>query len=146
MMKSWLAYHQQWPVCRAEAAINGHWWWDKLYFIATLIVKLRQHYKTKALSLVSVQCRTGAIITVIDDGTRSQIKHKILSSLSSFSSTSSTQSLTLSPLSPLSSTRNLEALRAPTSSWRPFGPLDFVLRALQALRPCDPRIVVWIAS
>ena len=42
--------------------------------------------------------------------------------------------------------RSLGALRAPTSSWRPFGPalgpsglLDFVLRALRALRPCDPR-------
>ena len=31
-------------------------------------------------------------------------------------------------------TRSLGALRAPTSSWRPFGPLDFVLRALRALR------------
>ena len=28
-------------------------------------------------------------------------------------------------------TRSLEALRAPTSSWGPFGPLDFVLRALR---------------
>ena len=37
-------------------------------------------------------------------------------------------------------TRSLGALRAPTSSWRPFGPLDFVLRALRALRPCDPRV------
>ena len=36
-------------------------------------------------------------------------------------------------------TRSLGALRAPTSSWGPFGPLDFVLRALRALRPCDPR-------
>ena len=43
-------------------------------------------------------------------------------------------------------TRSLGALRAPTSSLRPFGPalgpsglLDFVLRALRALRPCDPR-------
>ena len=36
-------------------------------------------------------------------------------------------------------TRSLGALRAPTSSWRPFGPLDFVHRALRALRPCDPR-------
>ena len=36
-------------------------------------------------------------------------------------------------------TRSLRALRAPTSSWRPFGPLDFVLRALRALRSCDPR-------
>ena len=27
------------------------------------------------------------------------------------------------------------------SSWRPFGPLDFVLRAL---RPCDPRVGNWI--
>ena len=43
-------------------------------------------------------------------------------------------------------TRSLRALRAPTSSLRPFGPafgpsglLDFVLRALRALRPCDPR-------
>ena len=35
-------------------------------------------------------------------------------------------------------TRSLGALRVPTSSWRPFGPLDFVLRALQALRLCDP--------
>ena len=32
-------------------------------------------------------------------------------------------------------TRSLGALQAPTSSWKPFGPLDFVLRALQALRP-----------
>ena len=38
-------------------------------------------------------------------------------------------------------TRTLGALRAPTSRWRPFGPLDFVLRALRALRPCDPRKV-----
>ena len=29
-------------------------------------------------------------------------------------------------------------------SWRPFGPLDFVLRALRALRPCDPRFGDWI--
>ena len=35
-------------------------------------------------------------------------------------------------------TRSLGALRAPTSRWRP---LDFVLRALRALRPCDPRKV-----
>ena len=41
-------------------------------------------------------------------------------------------------------TRSLGALRAPTSSWRPFGPLDFVLRALRALRPCDPRVGDWI--
>ena len=32
-------------------------------------------------------------------------------------------------------TRSLGALRAPTFSWRPFGPLDFVLCALRALRP-----------
>ena len=32
-------------------------------------------------------------------------------------------------------TRSLGALRVPTSSWRPFGPLDFVLRAPQAFRP-----------
>ena len=45
-------------------------------------------------------------------------------------------------------TRSLGALRAPTSSVRPFGPafgpsglLDFVLRALRALRPCDPHNV-----
>ena len=25
-----------------------------------------------------------------------------------------------------------------SSSWGPFGPLDFVLRGLRALRPCDP--------
>ena len=31
-------------------------------------------------------------------------------------------------------TRSLGALPAPTSSCRPFGPLDFVLRALRALR------------
>ena len=35
-------------------------------------------------------------------------------------------------------TRSLGALRAPTSSWRPFGPLNYVLRALRALRPCEP--------
>ena len=45
-------------------------------------------------------------------------------------------------------TISLGAPWAPTSSWRPFGPafgpsglLDFVLRALRALRPCDPRNV-----
>ena len=45
-------------------------------------------------------------------------------------------------------TRSLGALRAPTSSLWPFGPpfgpsglLNFVLRALRALRPCDPRTV-----
>ena len=32
-------------------------------------------------------------------------------------------------------TRSVGALRNPTSSWRPFGPLDFVLRALRPLRP-----------
>ena len=31
-------------------------------------------------------------------------------------------------------------LRAPTSSCKPFGPLHFVLCALWALRPCDPRV------
>ena len=43
-------------------------------------------------------------------------------------------------------TRSLGARWAPTSSWRPFGPalgpsglFDFVLRALWALRLCDPR-------
>ena len=43
-------------------------------------------------------------------------------------------------------TRSLGPLRGPTSSWRPFGPalgpsglLDFILHALRALRPCDPR-------
>ena len=43
-------------------------------------------------------------------------------------------------------TRSLGARWAPTFSWQPFGPafcpsgiLDFILRALQALRPCDPR-------
>ena len=47
--------------------------------------------------------------------------------------------------------RSLGALRAPTSSLRPFGPpfgplglLYFVLRALRALRPCDPRSGDWI--
>ena len=49
---------------------------------------------------------------------------------------------------PIYITRSLGALRAPTSSLWPFGPpfgpsglLDFVLRALRALRPCDPRTV-----
>ena len=42
---------------------------------------------------------------------------------------------------PICYTRSLGALWAPTSRWRPFGPLDFVLRALRALRPCDPRKV-----
>ena len=37
-------------------------------------------------------------------------------------------------------TRSVEARWAPTSSWRPFGPLDFLLRALRALRPSDPRV------
>ena len=40
---------------------------------------------------------------------------------------------------PYDITRSLGALWAPTSSWRPFGPLDIVLRALRPLRPCDPR-------
>ena len=32
--------------------------------------------------------------------------------------------------------KTYKTLLAPTSRWRPFGPLDFALRAL---RPCDPR-------
>ena len=43
-------------------------------------------------------------------------------------------------------TRSLGARWAPTFSWQPFGPafcpsgiLDFVLRALRALRPYDPQ-------
>ena len=44
----------------------------------------------------------------------------------------------------ISITRSLGALRAPTSSWRPFGPLAYVLHALRALRPCDPRVSGWI--
>ena len=39
-------------------------------------------------------------------------------------------------------TRSLGALRAPTSRWRPFGPIDFVLRALRALRPVCGKIVL----
>ena len=35
-------------------------------------------------------------------------------------------------------------LRALTSSWRPFEPSNFVLRAIRALRPCDPRNSDWI--
>ena len=35
---------------------------------------------------------------------------------------------------PICITRSLGALWAPTWSWRPFGPLDFILRALRALR------------
>ena len=38
-------------------------------------------------------------------------------------------------------TRSVWTLWAPTSRWRPFRPLDFVLRALWALRPCDPHKV-----
>ena len=38
-------------------------------------------------------------------------------------------------------TRSLGAPQAPTSSWRPFGLLDFVLRVL---RPCDQRQSDWI--
>ena len=34
----------------------------------------------------------------------------------------------------ISKTRSLGALRAPTSSWRPFGPLDFALRVLRPVR------------
>ena len=40
---------------------------------------------------------------------------------------------------PFYKTRNLGGPPGPTSKWKPFGPLDFVLRALRALRPCDPR-------
>ena len=36
----------------------------------------------------------------------------------------------LSTISKIFNTRSLGALRVPTSSWRPFGPLDFVLCAL----------------
>ena len=32
-----------------------------------------------------------------------------------------------------------EKEKAPTSSWSPFGTLDFVFRAIRALRPFDPR-------
>ena len=45
------------------------------------------------------------------------------------------------PLALIGNTRSLGALRAPTSSWRPFGTLDFVLRAL---RPRDPCVDDWI--
>ena len=41
-------------------------------------------------------------------------------------------------------TRSLGALRALTSSCWAFGPFDFVLRALRALRPCDSRNSDWI--
>ena len=54
--------------------------------------------------------------------------------------------LVLCTMCTICTTRSLGARWAPTSSWRPFGPafcpsglLDFVLRALWALRPCDPR-------
>ena len=50
-------------------------------------------------------------------------------------------SLAICYFSKIYKTRSLGALRPPTSTWRPFGPLDFVLRALRALRPCDPRKV-----
>ena len=45
----------------------------------------------------------------------------------------------VSSLRVLYHTGSLGALRAPTSSWRPFRPLDFVLRAPRALRPRDLR-------
>ena len=48
------------------------------------------------------------------------------------------------PIFKYDQTRSLRALRAPASSWRPFGPLDFVLHALRALRPCDPGVGDWI--
>ena len=41
--------------------------------------------------------------------------------------------------SQLFSARSLGVIRAPTASWKPFGPLDFVLPGLRALRPCEPR-------
>ena len=41
-------------------------------------------------------------------------------------------------------TSTLGALRALTSSWRQFGPLDFVHRALWALRLCDPIVGDWM--
>ena len=40
--------------------------------------------------------------------------------------------------------RNLGALRAMTTGLKPFGPLDFVLRALWSLRPCNPCSGDWI--
>ena len=36
-------------------------------------------------------------------------------------------------------TRSQQARWATTSSLRPFGHLNFVLRTLRPLRPCDPR-------
>ena len=38
----------------------------------------------------------------------------------------------------LSNYNKLEVQGPPSSIWRLFGPLDFVLRALWVLRPCDP--------
>ena len=50
------------------------------------------------------------------------------------------QSCSLNPSSHnLYYTRSQGTLQALTSSWKPFGPLDFVRHSLQALRPCDPR-------
>ena len=40
--------------------------------------------------------------------------------------------------------RSLDACRVSTSNWRPFGPLDFILRALWAVRPFDQRNGDWI--
>ena len=54
-------------------------------------------------------------------------------------------SAAIPPSKEIFTTRSLGALRTSTSSWRPFGPLNFVLRALRALRPCDPRVGDWIA-
>ena len=34
-------------------------------------------------------------------------------------------------------------LWAPSTCWKPFGPLDFVFRALRALKPCDTGGVPW---
>ena len=41
-------------------------------------------------------------------------------------------------------TRSVGALRASNSSWRPFGPLNFILRALRAVRLVDPCVRDWI--
>ena len=43
-------------------------------------------------------------------------------------------------------TKNLGTLWAPTSNWKPFGPLDFVLCGLWELMLCDPRKVNSLSS
>ena len=59
--------------------------------------------------------------------------------LNSYSAPETSQKQWVKIWSNYSPTRRQGALRVPTSSWRPFGSLDFVLRAIRVLTLCDPR-------